>query len=149
MKQKVVDEVRAFSRFYTEVIGLLDRYILNSPFSLPEARILYELYHRDGILAGEITTLLGLDKGYLSRMLDQFTRKGYVTRRRSAEDGRAQHIYLTARGRAAFEELNRSSDLQVKEILRPMPEEEGDELVQHMNEIKKIMTRYGNNHLPR
>ncbi|HEY8969317.1 MAG TPA: MarR family transcriptional regulator, partial [Puia sp.] len=65
MTQRVVDEVRAFSRFYTEVIGLLDQCILNSPFSLPEARIMYELYHRDGVQAGELTTLLGLDKGYL------------------------------------------------------------------------------------
>jgi DNA-binding MarR family transcriptional regulator len=148
MKQRVVDDVRAFSRFYTEVIGLLDRYILDSAFSLPEARILYELYHRDGVQAGEITTMLGLDKGYLSRILDLFTRKGYITRRRSAKDGRAQHIYLTTKGKAAFEELNRSSDLQVKEILRQVPDEEGDKLVHHMNEIKKIMTNYGNNHWP-
>jgi len=149
MKQRVVDEVRAFSRFYTEVIGLLDRYILNSAFSLPEARIMYELYHRDGVQAGEITTLLGLDKGYLSRMLDQFARKGFITRRRSAEDGRAQHIFLTVKGKEAFEGLNKASDRQVKEILRQVPEEEGDRLVHHMNEIKKIMTEYGNNHLPR
>src|SRR6185503_12514815 len=121
MKQKVVDEVRAFSRFYTEVIGLLDRYILNSPFSLPEARIMYELYHRNGVQAGEITTLLGLDKGYLSRMLDQFTRKGLITRRRSAEDGRAQHIFLTPKGKEAFEQMNKASDGQVKEILRQVP----------------------------
>jgi len=149
MKQRVVDEVRAFSRFYTEVIGLLDRCILNSPFSLPEARIMYELYHRDGVQAGEITTLLGFDKGYLSRMLDQFARKGLITRRRSAEDGRAQHIFLTVKGKAAFEELNKSSDSQVKDILRQVPDEEGDRLVHHMSEIKKLMTDYGNNHLPR
>lgn len=149
MKQRTVDEVRAFSRFYTEVIGLLDRCILHSAFSLPEARIMYELYHRDGVQAGEITTLLGFDKGYLSRILDQFTRKGFITRRRSKEDGRAQHIFLTSRGKAAFEELNKASDTQVKEILRQVPDEEGDTLVYHMNEIKKILTDYGNNHLPR
>jgi len=149
MKQRVVDEVRAFSRFYTEVIGLLDRYILNSAFSLPEARIMYELYQRDGVQAGEITTLLGFDKGYLSRILDQFTRKGFITRRRSKEDGRAQHIFLTPKGKEAFEGLNKASDSQVKEILRQVPDEEGDRLVYHMNEIKKIMTEYGNNHLPR
>ena len=149
MKQKVVDEVRAFSRFYTEVIGVLDRCILNSPFSLPEARIMYELYHRNGVQAGEIAALLGLDKGYLSRMLDQFTRKGLITRRRSAEDGRVQHISLTPKGKEAFEQLNKASDGQVKEILRQVPDEEGDRLVHHMNEIKKIMIKYGNNHLPR
>jgi DNA-binding MarR family transcriptional regulator len=148
MKQRVVDEVRAFSRFYTAVIGLLDRHVLDSAFSLPEARIMYELYHRDGIQAGEIATLLGLDKGYLSRMLDQFARKGLITRKRSAEDGRAQHIYLTAKGREAFEALNKASDKQVKEMLQKVPDEDGDRLVHHMNEIKKIITDYGNTHLP-
>lgn len=147
MKQRVVDEVRAFSRFYTEVIGLLDRYVLNSAFSLPEARILYELYHRDGIQAGDISTFLGLDKGYLSRMLDHFSRKGLITRRRSAEDGRVQHIFLTTKGREAFEALNKASDRQVKEILQQVPDEECERLAHHMNEIKKIITDHGSNRL--
>ncbi len=143
MKQKTVDDVRAFNRWYTEVIGLLDRYILHSAFNLPEARILYELYHRNGIQAGELTTMLALDKGYLSRLLDAFTKKGLIVRRRSAEDGRVQHIFLTAKGRKAFEGLNEASDKQVKELLASLPEEDGERLVYHMNEIKKII-KHGN-----
>ncbi|MBN8855108.1 MAG: hypothetical protein BGO55_25135 [Sphingobacteriales bacterium 50-39] len=149
MKQRVVDEVRAFSRFYTEVIGLLNRYVLNSAFTLQEARIMYELYHRDGVQAWEIAALLELDKGYLSRILDQFTRKGLITRRRSAEDGRVQPIFLTLKGKETFDVLNKASDKQVKDILRQVPDEEADRLVHHMNEIKKIMISYGNSHLPR
>jgi DNA-binding MarR family transcriptional regulator len=104
---------------------------------------MFELYHREGIQAGEITAQLGLDKGYLSRMLDQFARKGLITRKRSAEDGRARHIFLTTKGKDAFEALNKASDRQVKEILRRVPEEDGERLVHHMHEIKKIMTHHG------
>ena len=143
MKQPIIEDVRAFSRWYTRIIGLLDGHILDSSFNLPEARVLYEMYHREGIQAGEMTALLGIDKGYLSRMLDQFSRKALIVRKRSMEDGRVQHLFLTAKGRAAFEALDRASIAQVKELLAPLPEEDRTRLVQHMNEIQKIITRYG------
>src|SRR5438128_492032 len=141
MRQTIIEEVRAFSRWYTRIIGLLDGHILDSSFSLPEARVLYEMYHREGIQAGEMTALLGIDKGYLSRMLDQFSRKSLIVRKRSIEDGRVQHIFLTAKGRTAFEALDRASIAQVKGLLAPLPEEDRSRLVQHMNEIQKIITR--------
>jgi DNA-binding MarR family transcriptional regulator len=143
MKQTIIEDVRAFSRWYTRIIGLLDGHILDSSFSLPEARVLYEMYHREGIQAGEMTALLGIDKGYLSRMLDQFSRKSLIVRKRSMEDGRVQHLFLTAKGRTAFEALDRASIAQVKGLLAPLPEEDRSRLVQHMNEIQKIITRYG------
>lgn len=143
MKQTIIEDVRAFSRWYTRIIGLLDGHILDSSYSLPEARVLYEMYHREGIQAGEMTALLGIDKGYLSRMLDQFSRKSLIVRKRSMEDGRVQHIFLTAKGRTAFEALDRASIAQVKGLLAPLPEEDRNRLVQHMNEIQKIITRYG------
>ena len=147
MQQKVIGEIRAFNRWYTGVIGLLDQHVLHSDFNLPEARILYELYHRDGIQAGEITTMLGLDKGYLSRMLDAFAKKALIVRRRSAEDGRVQHIFLTAKGRTAFEDLNRASEEQIKGLLAALSKKDGEQLVIHMNEIKRIITHHGNAHL--
>jgi MarR family transcriptional regulator, multiple gene regulator MgrA len=143
MKQTIIEEVRTFSRWYTRIIGLLDGHILDSSFSLPEARVLYEMYYREGIQAGEMTALLGIDKGYLSRMLDQFSRKSLIVRKRSMEDGRVQHIFLTSKGRAAFEALDRASIAQVKGLLAPLAEEDRSSLVQHMNEIQKIITRYG------
>jgi len=143
MKQTIIEDVRAFSRWYTRIIGLLDGHILDSSFNLPEARVLYEMYHREGIQAGEMTVLLGIDKGYLSRMLDQFSRKALIVRKRSMEDGRVQHLFLTAKGRAAFEALDRASIAQVKGLLAPLPEEDRGRLVEHMNEIQKIITRYG------
>ncbi|WP_431215832.1 hypothetical protein ACQ86N_14930 [Puia sp. P3] len=73
MQQKTISRIRAFNRYYTNIIGLLDRHILNSSYSLPEARILYELNHREGIQASGIIESLGIDKGYLSRILDEFS----------------------------------------------------------------------------
>jgi len=143
MKRTNIEEIRAFNRWYTGVIGLLDDVILESSFSLPEARILYELYHREGIQAGEITALLGIDKGYLSRILDQFGKKGLIARKRSTEDGRVQHIFLTAKGRAAFEVLNQASITQVEGLLAPLAAADREKLVQHMNEIKRIIVNYG------
>lgn len=143
MKQTIIEEVRAFNRWYTGIIGLLDEGILESSFGLPEARILYELYHREGIQAAEITALLGIDKGYLSRVLVGFTKKLLIVRKRSAEDGRAQHIFLTAKGRGAFEALNRASITQVEGLLAPLPAGDREKLVHHMNEIKRIIVNYG------
>lgn len=143
MKRTIIEEIRAFNRWYTGVIGLLDDVILESSFSLPEARILYELYHREGIQAGEITALLGIDKGYLSRILDQFTRQQLIVRKRSTEDGRVQHIFLTPKGRTAFEALNQASIAQVEGMLAPLPAGDREKLVHHMNEIKRIIVNYG------
>ncbi|HVW59260.1 MAG TPA: MarR family winged helix-turn-helix transcriptional regulator [Puia sp.] len=143
MKRTIIEEIRAFNRWYTGVIGLLDDVILESSFSLPEARILYELYHREGIQAGEITIMLGIDKGYLSRILEQFTRQQLIVRKRSTEDGRVQHIFLTAKGRTAFEALNQASIAQVEGMLAPLPTGDREKLVHHMNEIKRIIVNYG------
>ena len=143
MKQTNIEEIRSFNRWYTGIIGLLDAHVLDSAFNLPEARVLYELYHQDGIQAGEIIALLGLDKGYLSRMLDQFAKKGLIGRKRSVEDGRVQHIHLTAKGRKEFEVLNRASVAQVEGLLAPLPETDRGRLVHHMNEIKRIINSYG------
>jgi DNA-binding MarR family transcriptional regulator len=141
MKQETVEGVRAFNRFYTGIIGVLDRYILHSAFSLPEARVLFEIYHREGILAGEIIAVLDIDKGYLSRILDQFLRNKLIVRRRSARDGRSMPISLTVKGRNEFEALNRASDAQIKDILVALPEGDDIRLLLHMDEIKKILSK--------
>jgi hypothetical protein len=70
MEQKPVDVIRAFNRFYTNIIGLLDRHLLQSPFSLPEARVLYELYHHEGLLAGDIVSTVSLPAYRRSKQSD-------------------------------------------------------------------------------
>ena len=140
MKQNKVNTIRTFNRFYTNIIGLLDRHLLHSTFSLPEARVLYELHQREGLLAGDIVSALKMDKSYLSRMLDQFSRKKLITRSRSATDARAVLIFLTAKGRKEAEALGRASNKQIADILADLPEKQTEQLVYHMQEIQKILS---------
>lgn len=109
--------VRAFNRFYTRKLGVLDQQLLESPYSLTEARVLYELAHQDGQSAREIGTGLGLDAGYLSRILKGFTDKGLIARKPSASDRRLHLLSLTAKGRLAFGRLNRGSHDHVQAML--------------------------------
>ena len=140
MKSQASASIREFNRFYTGVIGLLDQHILDSPFSLAEARILYELYHRQPCTASDIMAHLPIDKGHLSRILDQFKKRALLTRNKSKMDGRASHLRLTHRGNIEFEKLNQASEQQIKSLLKKAPVKDQGTLVHHMNEIIKILS---------
>src|SRR6185369_16536209 len=101
-----IDAVRQFNRFYTRRIGALRRGLLDSPFPLPEARVLYELSQRGRATATEIRRELALDAGYLSRLLGGLRRRGYVRAESSARDARASLLSLTAKGAKAFGQLD-------------------------------------------
>lgn len=116
-----VARVRRFSRFYTRRLGILEEHLLGSPFSLTEARVLYELAQRDTTTATDIGRLLRLDPGYLSRMLARFGRLGLIERRRAEADGRQSVIRLTASGRRAFGRLDAQSRDDVTAMLRELP----------------------------
>src|SRR6201997_1905716 len=103
---------RRFNRMYTRFLGTLNEGLLNSPFSLAEARVLYELATRDAPKAQEIAEELGMDAGYLSRLLGKFESDGLLKRKASRQDGRSADLTLTARGRSEFKKLNALSDEQ-------------------------------------
>src|SRR6267154_3008338 len=113
--------VRAFNRFYTRKLGVLDRHLMKSPYSLSEARVLYELAHREQPSAKEIGTELGLDAGYLSRIVQNFDENGLITRTPLASDRRQYRLSLTAKGRQAFAKLDRSSHDDVAAMLEGLP----------------------------
>src|SRR3982751_3271446 len=109
-----IARIRAFNRFYTVIIGLLDKY-LDSKFSLTEARIMFELhYHPDGMTASDLIDLLSLDKGYLSRLLQVLEKKKLILKKKSDRDGRVFHLHLSTKGSNVFEGLNNASQTQVK-----------------------------------
>src|SRR6266508_3882121 len=118
--QRVAD-VRRFNRFYTRQIGLLQEGYLKSPFSLSEVRVLYELAHRERPTATELGRDLGLDAGYLSRILRGFQKRGLLKRTQSEDDGRQSHLALTQRGQAAFAPLNTRSRDEIGAMLGAQP----------------------------
>ncbi len=117
---QTIATVRGFTRFYTRRIGVLQEALLDSDFNLPEARIIYEIALRDGLTASDLAADLGLDAGYLSRLVKGLEQRGYLRRSASDRDGRQQILELTSKGRRAFETINARSDLEVRKLLAPL-----------------------------
>jgi DNA-binding MarR family transcriptional regulator/GNAT superfamily N-acetyltransferase len=116
-----IGDFRRFNRLYTRWIGTLEEGYLRTGYSLAEGRVIYELATRGESRAKDIAAALGLDPGYLSRILARFGRAGLVRRSRGRDDGRAADLRLTPRGRAAFATLNRRADEQARGLLSPLP----------------------------
>jgi len=131
--------VRAFSRFYTRQIGLLEEGLYDSEFSLTEVRVLYELAQRDALTASDLSRELGLDAGYLSRLLKRFEARGLVTRSPSATDARQSVLALTAAGRAAFAPLDKASHDEIAALLDRLPAEDREGLVGAMRKIQRLL----------
>jgi DNA-binding MarR family transcriptional regulator/GNAT superfamily N-acetyltransferase len=134
-----VARVRAFTRFYTRQIELLNEGLLDSGFSLAEARVLYELAHRTEATAGDLVRDLGLDAGYLSRILKRFESAGLLSRTPSRDDGRRATLELTTTGRAAFLPLDAASREQVGRLLSGLTERERGRLLRAMGEIEGLL----------
>ena len=131
--------VRAFNRFYTRRLGVLDQQLLKSPFSLSEARVLYELAHREDLSAKEIGIELGLDAGYLSRIVQNFDENGLITRKPLPSDRRQYRLGLTAKGRQAFAKLERSSQDDVGAMLAALPHGASRKLIGAMALIERLL----------
>lgn len=135
----VIDEVRSFNRFYTREIGLLAEHLPGGDFSLPEARVLYELANGGEQTAAEIVRRLGMDKAHLSRMVARFRSRGLVESRVSPSHGKHLLLSLTEAGRAAFAALDRGTRLQMDAILAPVPVADRERLVSAMQDVTRIL----------
>lgn len=140
MRDQDIQDIREFNRFYTNIIGLLDQHLLSSEFTLPEARVLYELYHLQPCTASALMNQLTIDKGYLSRILAQFTKRGLLQKKASKEDGRSTLLSLTASGNQKFEKINLASIQQVRNMVRPLTADDKARLLQNMKSIRDILT---------
>ncbi|HXP06063.1 MAG TPA: helix-turn-helix domain-containing GNAT family N-acetyltransferase [Stellaceae bacterium] len=131
--------VRRFNRFYTKKIGVLSEAFLNTPYSLTEARVLHALAHRDGATATWLCEELGLDPGYLSRLLRSFEHQKLIFRNPSPQDGRQTLISLTPAGREAYEPLDRASQSDIGNLLAPLPEADQERLVGAMRTVSSLL----------
>ena len=133
-----VSAIRAFNRFYTRKIGVIDG-IASRPFSLAEARVLYELAHSEQPTATGIRKELGLDAGYMSRILRGFERRKFVSREQSKADEREKFLSLTAKGRRAFAPLDERSNRDVAAMLDELSPAERRRLVDAVQTVRKLL----------
>jgi DNA-binding MarR family transcriptional regulator/GNAT superfamily N-acetyltransferase len=134
-----VSDVRAFNRFYTGLIGVLQEGLLSTPYTLTEARLLFELAHDDAVEVVDLRRRLGLDAGYLSRILARFEADGLVRRSRSTADARRQVIELTEAGRAIDADLERRSNAQIAELIGGLGEVDQRRLLGAMATIRELL----------
>ncbi len=131
--------VRAFNRFYTRRIGVLGERLWQTPFSLSEARVLFELGQRDHWIASELGRELNLDPGYLSRILRGFEEQGLISKSPSPSDGRQMLLALTARGREVYEPMNQASQAESAGLLERLSEAEQRRLMEAMGTIEHLL----------
>lgn len=139
--QEQIERIRSFNRFYTNIIGLLDRHFLDTPFSLTEGRVLYEISHMEECSAKKIRENIAIDEGYLSRIIDKFVRKGIITKTPFPGDMRLHIIRLTKRGQEEFSKLNENQNRLIAQITETMSEQEKAELVHAMERIKELLSQ--------
>jgi DNA-binding MarR family transcriptional regulator/GNAT superfamily N-acetyltransferase len=137
--RQVIATIRAFNRFYTRVIGALTEHHLDSQYSLPEVRLLFELANRDAPTAAMLVRVMGVDPGYLSRLIGRMIRRRLVTRTRSKADGRERHLSLTATGRNAFATLDTLASDAVAALIAPISAPERTQLLGAMTQVAAIL----------
>ena len=136
-----IDAVRRFNRFYTRRIGALQPHYLSSPYSLPQARVLYELGQRGECTASELGTDLDLDLGYLSRLVQGLKRSGLVLGEAAKEDARRVRLTLTAKGRKAYQQLDARSRDEVAAMLAKMGAKEQTRLVDALQAVEGVLEK--------
>jgi len=135
---EAVRALRAFNRFHTRFAGVLDASFMGSGLSLTEARVLFEIAGREPVLAAEIRAELGLDAGYLSRIVARFERRGWIARSRLG-DARKRPIAFTPDGRASYEQLNRRTEEHAAAGLEPLDAAERTALIEALATVRRLL----------
>ena len=143
------DSVRRFNRFYTRQIGVLHEHLLDSPFSLTEVRILYELAHRNDLTSADLCRELGLNAGYLSRVISGFGKQGLIAKTRSPTDARATRLQLTDAGQRTLAPLVDASRRDVAAMLARLPPTAQQDLVAAMEQIENLLAQPSQSYLLR
>ncbi|MCP1195775.1 GNAT family N-acetyltransferase [Acetobacter senegalensis] len=138
--QQTIDAIRTFNRFYTRFIGALDAHFLGSRVSLSEARLLLEIAGNEPVQASALQAMLGLDRGYLSRMISRFEKHGWVSRDRSGQDGRSRPISLTAEGRALFADIDQRQHDEIAAVLTRLDQAGQQELASALTTARRLLS---------
>lgn len=141
MEKSVISNIRAFNRYYTNMIGLLDKGYLDTAYTLTEARILFEISPVGKVVTSDIIDALLIDKGYLSRVLKKFEKNKLIVKTKPAEDSRSSQISLTAKGLAELNDLNTLTDRQFEDLLMGLSSSDIKQLALHMNSIMEILKK--------
>ena len=141
---KTVKEIRKFNRFYTNILGLVDRHILDSSYSLTETRILYEIFHTPRCTARKIKNLLLVDEGYLSRTIDKLSKQGLIIRERSREDARVHNLSLSEKGAKEFLKLNEESEKSIEAMIEHLPRDNIGELESVFHRVQELLDKQNN-----
>jgi len=139
--QELIERIRSFNRFYTNILGLLDQHFLDSPFSLTEGRVLYEICNTEECSAKKIREKIVIDEGYLSRILDNFVKRGLIKKTPSANDGRLRIIVPTEKGKREFANLNDNSNKLISQLIGKLSEDECADLLSKMEGIRASLEK--------
>jgi len=134
-----VQTIRRFNRSYTRQIGVLQEHLLDSQFSLTEVRVLYEIAHRENATAKDLCQDLGLDRGYVSRMLQDFEKHGWIKTTPSSEDRRRQFLSLTAKGHSVFDPLERRSSQEVGAMLARLSPTQRQKFLAAIRDVQSVL----------
>jgi DNA-binding MarR family transcriptional regulator len=140
-KAQAVASIREFNRFYTNILGLVNRHVYESPYSLSEVRVLYEISRTPVCTAKNIKNALEIDEGYLSRIIDKFVRQKLIKKAQSSQDGRAYVLSLTGKGAALFDKLNKASERSVQSLVQHLNERDMRELISMLEGVRRILSK--------
>lgn len=138
-KEKAVQRIREFNRFYMPLLRLLDNHYLGSEYTPTEARVLFEIYENDGCNAAFIAKVMNIDKSYLSRIIRAHEKKGYLIRNVSATDSRTYHLHLTEAGLLQTKDFIQKSNQQIGDIIKSLRQEECMQLIKALNTTTAIL----------
>lgn len=142
MKQiDIVTEIRGFNRFYTNILGLLDQHIIDSGFSLTEARILFEISKTDTCIANQLCSALDVDRSYMSKIINKFEQNGLICRSVCNADNRNIEIHMTEKGMTVFHELNNRANKQIEDLISKLNNVDCENLINSIRVVKKCFTK--------
>lgn len=140
-KDDVITEIRGFNRFYTNILGLLDQHIINSGYSLTEARIIFEIGKTDTCTANQLCSVLDIDRSYMSKIINKFEKQQLVNRTICSTDNRNIEIHMTDKGKAVLHELERNANRQIEELILKLNIAEWEELINGIRVVKKYFSK--------